>query len=447
MPTKARTAKTRLYLKTRIAPRWGKEVDSGRPVMFFSPYVTGECARRVLTREGAGRVELYTVFSAENFASGASSFGCLRGLVREGVAAYHLPNLHAKMLLVPGKTLTVGSQNLTDGGTANREATILTHDTDLVRQAADEVKDWVSQRVPITEGMLTDMGAKLPTLRRMFNALKRQSREVDQGVARRQRVRDAEAERTKAELELQRRKEREQRDRLAKLHTSVDRLSVASKRVRTRMQMLVKTERRSGKAKYAGQLVRVEGRASLTSWLIDEKRVDLERLHQYPCIIPKTGKFGWARVGKSRIAFVASSVVHGERVSLFGERWRITTRGEWGDALEDGHNVTVKMKAETGQVIKISCWFSIDGLVATAFKWLAPPPKRLDDYDYVAAVNDNDEGLRDRLMELLLRPFLFSPGHKFGDKRAHKYFGSNRERYLMRLARVGGHPLLIAHRR
>jgi hypothetical protein len=106
----------RLYLKSRIGSRLEREIQSGNRSLFFSPYVTGSCADRVLLVAGGGDVELYTVFTAEDFACGASSLRCLQRLIEGGVKVYHLPDLHAKMLLVPGQVVTIGSQNLTNGG-------------------------------------------------------------------------------------------------------------------------------------------------------------------------------------------------------------------------------------------------------------------------------------------------------------------------------------------
>jgi hypothetical protein len=114
--TAKRSASPKLYVKSNIAPRWRVEIKSAERAMFFSPYVTGKLAESVLLVAGGGDVELYTVFSAENFAGGGSSLRCLGRIVEGGVKAYHVPGLHAKMLLIPRRAVTVGSQNLTKRG-------------------------------------------------------------------------------------------------------------------------------------------------------------------------------------------------------------------------------------------------------------------------------------------------------------------------------------------
>src|SRR5207302_672891 len=77
-------AKPELYVGSSVAPRWQQEIGDAARAVLISPYVTSPCAADVLLA-AAGRVELYTVFSARNFASGASSLDALAELLEKGV--------------------------------------------------------------------------------------------------------------------------------------------------------------------------------------------------------------------------------------------------------------------------------------------------------------------------------------------------------------------------
>src|SRR4051812_13245945 len=111
------------FSSASVARRWAAAIRDGASVIAVSPFITSTGFTAALEEKGAA-CELYTVISAENYASGASQLSCLERLVAAKVRVYHLEDLHAKLLLVPGKLVTVGSQNMTDKGARNLEATV-----------------------------------------------------------------------------------------------------------------------------------------------------------------------------------------------------------------------------------------------------------------------------------------------------------------------------------
>src|SRR4051812_12680474 len=114
----------RLYLQD-VAGCWKEEVaDANGIVKLFSPFITQEAVDHVFGAEGPLRCEVYTLFRADHFAKGASSLDTLKSLQERGARLFDLAKLHAKILLVPGKFASVGSQNFTGNGRRNKEATI-----------------------------------------------------------------------------------------------------------------------------------------------------------------------------------------------------------------------------------------------------------------------------------------------------------------------------------
>jgi hypothetical protein len=386
---------------------------------------------------GSGDIELYIVFTTENFASGASSLRCLRRLVEGGVTVYHLPDLHAKMLLVPGQVVTIGSQNLTSGGLGNREASVLMTDSKIVGQAEAEAMAWLHDRLLITPEMIDELAKELRRLRKLFKAAKEAAGAVDEQVKRHQRKRDEEARRKREEETTRHR-------RLLNLRDSVRKLRLAAEKVRTRVQLVKGWSRKKQKYITTATLM-VRGNYSLTRWHFDGEIVELEDCSRYLCLIEETGKLGWARVASSRITFIAPGIVHhGEPVFFGGRTWNVTTSGIWSDRGESGCNLLVEMKANFRGEAHLHCWFSVDGLEVEKATWEIPPYEGADPLDLVAAFANNKDGIRYKVTMLLVKTFKPSDGQKLKGSKAIDFFGGVHRRYVLRLAKVGEHKILIA---
>jgi hypothetical protein len=456
MPTNKTKFNARLYLKSRVTPRWRLEIKSAARSLFFSPYVTGKCAQRVLLVAGAGEVELCTVFTADNFAKGSSSLRCLRHLIEGGVKVFHLDGLHAKMLLVPGRAVTVGSQNLTTRGQGNLEATLLVTDKDIVKQAEAEAEAWVKERTPVTLQMIADMEKRVRPLRKLFKKAEEAAGEIDKEVRERQRERDEIARRERLDKAEQERQERERqerervrhlqeqqrRKRLSHLHESVRKLRVASTIVSAKLQTPGSLLHGVLDFTASKSLMARENR-SLTRWRFDSNLVTLMDCYRYLCLVEDTGKIGWARVASSRISFVAKSISHGESLFYRGMNWRVATTGKWKTLEATGCNLTVELKTFLGETAELDCWFSVDGLEVISSKWKTERREHLPD-DFTELISKNDDKIRDKITEFLVEPFKYRDGQKLTGARAGGFFADVGRRFNIRLAKVGSHEVLLA---
>ncbi len=114
-----------LNFNARSMPgRWKKAIAAAGRVVAFSPYITNSAATEAMEAKGPA-CELYTVVTFEVYAAGASRIGCLKRLMAAKVRVYHLETLHAKILLIPRKAVTIGSQNMTVGSSGNQESTVI----------------------------------------------------------------------------------------------------------------------------------------------------------------------------------------------------------------------------------------------------------------------------------------------------------------------------------
>ena len=160
-----------VYLRS-IDRRWKKELETANgKVTILSPYLTSSTGEAIITKVPSANCEVYTLFSVENFASRASSIKTLRKLFDSGYALFHLPRLHAKVVLVSDRLATIGSQNLTANGIRNREASLLINSQDEVREIEEALEPWFVERQAISAEMVSDVERLLPQVRRMLSLI------------------------------------------------------------------------------------------------------------------------------------------------------------------------------------------------------------------------------------------------------------------------------------
>ena len=117
--------KKSIYLSSIIKRLARENSQHCESATFISPYLTSKTAEEIITRFEPESSDIYTVFTLENFASGASSINTVSKLMSSGHRVFHIPELHAKMVIAKNFA-TIGSQNLTRGGSKNKEASYVT---------------------------------------------------------------------------------------------------------------------------------------------------------------------------------------------------------------------------------------------------------------------------------------------------------------------------------
>ncbi|MEC4722770.1 phospholipase D-like domain-containing protein [Noviherbaspirillum sp. CPCC 100848] len=178
--------------------------------MICSPYLTPRTALSVIQASSPERCEIYTRFSIEDFASGASSLPVLKSILQDGYAVFEVQALHAKILLASKQFASIGSQNMTARGVRNREATYCTEDAAEVAHVEQMLEPWLDSATPITEAMVEDALRLLPPVKKAFRAAQSAAAEMEAEI------RAAEAERLETtKRELNRRNEKTRSRHLA----------------------------------------------------------------------------------------------------------------------------------------------------------------------------------------------------------------------------------------
>lgn len=427
-----------IYVNRSIDRRWRKELGTDATgVKVFSPYITSNTAESVMAQLNGGGSEIHTRFEAELFAMGASSLSTLKKLAEQGHSLFHLNRLHAKIIIIPGRFVSVGSQNLTRGGTGNKEASVAFNDSAVVTLVEKLIKPWLDQRTPITPQMITDMEELLPEAGQLYATAQAAAEVIDKKIweFRAAREEKARLDRLERQQMLERLQEHEQR--LSLMRKSLRRAPGSNVVASGKVRDVTNSDSYSRTASLV-----VERDHDLTSWWVDGHQIKLGERTRYLCINEDNGKIGWARVVRTRITFVAKNVALGQ-VEVAGRLCHITLEADWSRRPWRGRNATVEIRSLAGQLIcKASIGFSTQGI---AVIHVSPAKARAQDQissEWTTWVNENRDAFVDSILFHFTAPFIYEA--KLRGSKADKFFGPIGRQFLLRVVSIEGHPVVTS---
>jgi len=401
-----------------VVRRWkgGVRASATAPVV-LSPYVTSDTAERVLEVAGGKPARLYTLFEAHLFASGASQLATLRRLALLGVQLFHLPGLHAKVVLTDSLA-TIGSQNLTKGGTTRLEATACISDQSVIRRLHSDIAKWLDTAVPITDEQIAAMDAVLPALQREFRRYMKSAARTDASVASDQQTRRAARE----ERERDERKRREASDRLERLRQMIAGTDRSQETVPVRL------------APPPHETLLVRNRGDLTRWIVQATRTKLHKRKRYLVIAPN-GRLAWAALNKTRLTQFGTGL--DDTALELGGRV-VFASWEAPDATLDGNaNVVIHLKAPGEPRIAVHVWFDTSTVEILSIQPAIPPWLA----NHVESERDAFAG---ELARFILKPFRYKRNRT--GLTATAFLGDGAERcFRVQLHRRGDFEFLVIH--
>lgn len=415
------------------------------PLRIFSPYVTSKTVDRVFESARNG-CELYTVFEAENFLTGASSIRSLLRLRQRGCRVYHVPQLHAKIVIAKPSFASVGSQNVTQRGGRSKESTAIIRTTSRVLALEQELDAWLTDAQEISLEMIREMANRVAPLSRRFKQLQQDAADVDAKVFAEERLRLEREALAKAE---EARRQAAERIRVEE--------AAAAKRVEGLRKVLGPLIRKvnakfchvahAGGYGFQNESLLVEREESLLNWGDD---FALSRLYRYLCIVEETGKLGWARVAQTRITKVNGALQLSQRYERLGWHWKVSLNALWEDNVAArGENLVVRFSPPFAptDAVEVRCWFNLSGIEIQHCTVRPGPFSERDERleGLATEFEERPERLSEWLRHRLLAPFKYQT-NLIGTE-AGTFFGDIGTRWTMRLAAVDGQPLLVAHRR
>lgn len=400
--------------------RWKDELRGDvAHVSIFSPYITSKTAELVVQAVPPQRCAIHTSFSLENFAAGASSLRTLRFLVAAGFSLYQVPNLHAKIVLVPGRFASVGSQNLTQQGGRNKEATVVFTTLREIRRIEGLVVPWVAERQPITSEMIEEAAAILPSLVLHFRTMRHEA--------------------VTAEHLIQERIAARNQERLDRMRAQLAQLSRAHATVVARVTRVEQPRWAVFGGPNETRSLLTSPRNDLTRWSVDGELIKLERMTRYICINADTGKFGWARVGKTRITFVADEIT-GLKTTLVGVECNLNFSALWKGHQRSGENLQIAIAPDGSKhPLKIQAWFGLNELDVVR---VAGGDKSRRLKSLATWIGQNERMFAEAILQQLLKPFQYI--HNLYGTEADKFFGPIGSRYRLGLRKLAERPLLVA---
>jgi hypothetical protein len=427
-----------------VVRRWKQQIATATDrVIILSPYVTSNTAEAVVSTGRAQACELYTRFSLELFACGSSSIKTLKRLLLRGCSLYELPAVHAKVILVPGVFASIGSQNLTNGGSRNKEATtVLSEPNQLVTIRAC-VEQWVREARPIDMQMIEDMEAVLPPVVRQFRAARKAAEAAGRAL---QQAADDRAARQLREKQHQGQMQTRQRGqdgahgtsaRVTQLRTALSRLPRAPTTLTADVRRIDST--------YSHVYSLLIRKGKLTTWNIAGRPLQLTSSYRYLCFLEDSGKLGWARVMNTRISFVARSVTKTQPADVGGVSCKIALSAVWDDELSTGVNVIVTLKpTATNAQLFLRCWYSVNALeirsiVSAPEDALPADARRIRDF-----ISEHSARFQQDILEELSRPFVYKDSQKLTGIEANTFFGPRDSAYRLYAAMNAGEPVLVA---
>jgi hypothetical protein len=432
-----------LYVGKSISRRWQTAVKGSATPRIFSPYITSTTADTVAKAAiGAGQhCEIYTLFDAELFASGASTLATLKRLLTAGHSLFHLPELHAKIVLVPNEFASIGSQNLTNRGTRSKEASVAFTQAEEVSKIEQKITPWLHEAAPITKEMIEEMARNLPSLKKLYRTAAEAAHEVTKLVFENEQVRLLAYEREKALRDSAR-----EQAAMSAIHKSQLQAGIAkSIQAQEKIYAVVKEFDYGSRISLSAQYD-----ARFTEWTMAGKTVSLDKqgenkYRRYLCIHTDTGRIGWARVAQGVISRISNSV-NRTQIPLYieGVKRILTISAIPNPQHKGGRNVSIGVTNELGRLFcTVHARLTIDDL--SDFEYEVSEKNDQGENNRIADwIKQNPESFRLTSLHAIMSPFKYLKA--LGGEQADHFFGKLGTQYCIQLNEIGGEKFLTATR-
>ncbi|CUK12843.1 phospholipase D-like domain-containing protein [Achromobacter xylosoxidans] len=405
------------FRTTKVKEAWKRAVlDAEGGLVVFSPFITSNTAEEVLA--AATKAQIHTRFDVKSFASGASSLATLKALSDAGHQIFHVDNLHAKIVLSKGKFVSIGSQNLTKGGTKNREITALFHGPDACHKVEHLVTPWLEKRKHVSPEMIDELEALMGPAAQIFAEAKKRT----------------EALQRRFNASLKQRRERITRRRALLQHAIPAR--TASTETMARVEDVRGTRVSRSLKPLLGQ------HDTFTAWRINSKIRRIKPFFRFLCINEQTGHLGWARVAEKRITYVSAT----RRILSPKLRQSFVLRGVTPPVI----GVVAPRRGDLADKGNLRIRFTIDGVSCSVRMWYSPGHLEVtssassDDgllaQEFSAAMSSSSGNFQRGIIKALSEPFKFKK-RLFGGPTADNFFG--RKPVSLKLVMDENNPVLM----
>lgn len=413
--------------------------------VFLSPYLTRATADYVIGAACPASTTVLTTFEAETFANGGSTISAFRTLMQMGFVLRALPKLHAKVVIA-GDTIHLGSQNLTQGGTSNHEATVFLRSEPLVAHLRTKIQPWIDASYRITDEMLDDMERAIVPLIRQAADLQAACSALDQSIAAHAKRRE---ESLRREIEKQEQAEQDRRAAAAykDLQQTVRRCAIIGRPVPLKLE---RQERLNvWDDIYVAPTLRAPTSTNLLEWKdpVSGDTVTLTKRSRYLVVLPHSGRLGWCAWNATQLSRFGTELDATAPVHWREATWKLRLALNQDRATLSQWNIAVSLQLGP-EVISTEIRFTLDDLkVVEPAPSMASPGDRLHStllQNMAADLRDKGSSLRNRVMDQIFGGFRYERNSQ-GQTPAAFCVGLP-DNTLLRLHQLDGHRFFSIQR-
>lgn len=418
-----------------ICSRWKLQAKrSTSPLTILSPYITKDVALDLVKGKVGARI--FTLFDVTVFATGGSDLGDIVRLMKNH-EVYKLDGLHAKLVTDNTSFVTVGSQNLTEGGKHNLELSVSLKGELARQQAMDIIEPWLEGAERITPEMVADMKVHVESLQGLHERFREQCAIVQEEIIAKARLR---SRRSRHEAHLK------------------SRTVIESKLKRALNSSIPKYAQVRRKDRYSTPFLKTDDKASLLVWTQANGNVQakLDKGDRYLCFL-ESNDFGWARVADQQITRIGRGISYGPgAVKAFPDlSLQLSSAAKSLIGHPDGTNLVVNLLLGKKLVCTVPASFQLDDVIAFEAKRPKPAVPRLRGRpeamqpaspvltrEVLTWIAENKRKFELVIRKHVTESFNYADGSKLAGVNAATFFGQPGSRVKIRLAKVRDNPIL-----
>ena len=307
----------RMYLAQDVSSRWKKNISNAqKSITVFTPYLDKMLLKLLSKNDFIDKTDITIVtdFNPEHLLQNPNQLLSIKNLIKTGYDVTSLRGLHAKVLLIDEKFISIGSQNFTSRGRKNKEATVFPINSIKGTKIIKTLKNWKHESIEIEEALVDLLISRLKKQFKRYDKFLDEINEIfNQGI---EEIKSQRQESIKIHFD---KLEKQSRIKLAygPIYGCVEYLESSS-------DSYFEIDR----AGYYTLRVLYDNN-SLVHWNIynqngEHEYYRLNRLSIYPIFIADTNQIGFARLAKTRITYVRNSVSWTEPFDILNDSFKVS---------------------------------------------------------------------------------------------------------------------------
>lgn len=314
------------------------------------------------------KITIVTDFSPDSMLELPNQLRTIKKSLTDGISILTLPGLHAKILLIDDKYVSVGSQNFTCRGRRNKEASVFSSASLEDSRFMATLIEWRKQATNIDENFVDLLLSKLRHRLKKHGELHKEfQKDFD---------------------EIQKAFEDEKKETMRRKLEELERQShirMANGVIYASIQPLF------GELAYNSLLA--DSGYDMTNWIMKKEDggtipYKLKRLSMYPAILADTLRMGFARIGKTRITYIRKDLNWTDKRLKIGDL-SLKVEINFPESRTTERNVKVKLSDSYRGSCEFTCLFTGDSVNNIKRRYFKGNPHWQEEHKAFTAMLEN----------------------------------------------------------